>query len=336
MGAAALNGRYRLTEKNMRKLAITLLSAALVLAGGCKREPEPLLGTLEWDRITLPAPAAERISAVNVREGQQVAAGTPLLRLEVERTRSQLQGLQAQASQREQALQELVAGPRREQIAQAQAQLAAAQAQSRDATAYYQRLQPLGRQQLVAAADVDRARAAAGDAQAQVRAAQQALLELQNGTRAEELAQGESALRAAQAEAEVQAVNLDKLDLVAPRAGRVDSLPYKLGDQAPVGAALAVMLVGDSPYARIYVPATVRHRIAIGQTVPVSVAGSTQVYQGRVRMIRSEPMFTPYYALSGSDAERLTYLAEVQLPASANALPVGVPVQVRLADERHE
>lgn len=322
-------------ERNMRWMTV-LACAAVLVAAGCKREPQPLLGTLEWDRISLPAPASERIVAMDVREGDQVRAGTRLLRLEPDRTRSQLQSLQAQSAQREQSLQELVNGPRREQVAQAQAQLAAAQAQARDAIAYYARLQPLGKRQLVAASDVDRARAAAGDAQAQVRAAEQALLELRNGTRAEELAQGESSLRAAQAEAAVQAVNLDKLDIVAPRDGRVDSLPYKLGDQAPVGAALAIMLVGESPYARIYVPATVRSRVAIGQTLPVSVAGSSEVFQGRVRMIRSEPMFTPYYALSGSDAERLTYLAEVQLPASANRLPVGVPVQVQLADAGHE
>ncbi|HVJ37024.1 MAG TPA: biotin/lipoyl-binding protein [Stenotrophomonas sp.] len=319
-----------------RTIVLFAVCAATLSTAACQRDPEPLLGTLEWDRISLPAPASERIVALEVREGDQVRAGTRLLRLEPQRTQAQLQSLQAQASQREQSLQELRNGPRREQIAQAQAQLAAAQAQARDASAYYTRLQPLGRQQLVAAAEVDRARAAAGNAQAQVRAAEQALLELRNGTRVEQVAQGEEAVRAAQAEAVVQSVNLDKLDIVAPRDGRIDSLPYKLGDQAPVGAALAIMLVGQAPYARIYVPATVRARVAIGQALPVSVAGSSEVFQGRVRMIRSEPMFTPYYALSGSDAERLTYLAEVQLPASASRLPVGVPVQVRLADAGHE
>jgi len=320
-----------------RRIGMMGLALGIVMAAtGCRHEPEPLLGTLEWDRISLPAPASERIVALDVREGDQVRAGTRLLRLEPERVRSQLQSAQAQASQREQSLRELINGPRREQVAQAQAQLAAAQARARDASAYYARLQPLGHRQLVAAADVDRARAAADDARAQVRTAQQALLELRNGTRAEEIAQGEAALQAAQAGAAVQAVNLERLDIVAPRDGRIDSLPYKAGDQAPVGATLAIMLVGQAPYARIYVPASVRQRIAIGQTLPVTVAGGDTVYQGRVRMIRSEPVFTPYYALSGSDAERLSYLAEVQLPASANGQPVGAPVQVRLADATHE
>ena len=34
-------------------------------------------------------------------------------------------------------------------------------------------------------------------------------------------------------------------------------------------------------------------------------------------MIRSEPSFTPYFALIGKDAARLSYLAEVQLDAAS-------------------
>ena len=61
--------------------------------------------------------------------------------------------------------------------------------------AYYARLQPLGTRKLVAAADVDRARAAASSASAQVRLAQAALDELLHGTRSEDIAQGEAAVR---------------------------------------------------------------------------------------------------------------------------------------------
>jgi HlyD family secretion protein len=189
----------------------------------------------------------------------------------------------------------------------------------------------LGRQQLVAASEVDRARAAADNAAGQVRAAQAALLELENGTRVEQLAQGQSAVAAAEAQASVQAVTLEKLSVVAPRAGRIDSLPYKLGDQAPVGAPLAVMLVGDAPYARVYVPETQRTYVKVGDEVAVRVDGRDQVYQGRVRMIRSEPSFTPYYALSGKDAARLSYVAEISLlDKDAAQLPAGVPVSVEL------
>lgn len=304
------------------------LAAAMLVLAACRADAPQALGTLEWDRVTLPAPVAEKIVRIDVREGQQVVAGAPLLQLELTRTQSQLAAAQAQATQRREALAELRSGPRGEAIAQARASLAAAQAQARDADAYYARLQPLGRQRLVAASEVDRARAASQSARAQVRVAQAALLELERGTRAEQVAQGEAAVAAADAQARVQAVTLEKLDIVAPRAGRIDSLPYKLGDQAPVGAPLAVMLVGEAPYARVYLPQALRNRLKVGDTVQVRLDGQKKAYTGRVRMIRSEPSFTPYFALTGQDAERLSYLAEISLGKEAAGLPVGAPLQV--------
>src|SRR5690606_10064080 len=210
---------------------------------------------------------------------------------------------------------ELETGPRAEGIAQARAQLAAAQAQARDARSRYARLRPLGERQLVAAADVDSARAAASDADARVRAAQAALAELEHGTRAEQLAQGAAALRASQAQVEGQEATLEKLAVQAPRAGVVDSLPFELGDQAPVGAPLVILLAGE-PYARVYVPEPVRADIAVGTEARVFIDGREQPLAGKVRMIRSEPGFTPYYALTGEDAARLSYLAEIALPGA--------------------
>lgn len=310
-----------------RKPFLLVLAGALALSS-CSDEPPQALGTLEWDRVSLPSPVAEKIVRIDVREGQQVAAGAALLQLELTRTQSQLAEVQAQAQQSREALSELEAGPRSEDIAQARANLAAAQSQAADARAYYNRLQPLGRQKLVAASDVDRARAAAGNAEAQVRAAQAALLELERGTRSEQIAQGRAALAAAEAQAATQSVSLDKLNVVAPRAGRVDSLPYKLGDQAPVGSPLAILLVGDAPYARVYVPEPTRTQVKVGQPARVFVDGRDSAISGRVRMIRSEPSFTPYYALSGRDAQRLSYLAEITLDKAGADLPAGVPVRV--------
>ncbi|RDY67096.1 HlyD family secretion protein [Lysobacter soli] len=310
---------------------VCLLALTLVVAG-CRDDAPQALGTLEWDRIALPAPASEKIVRIDVREGQRVKAGTPLLQLELTRTQAQLQALQAQAQQAGEALEELEHGPRSEQIQQARANLAAAQAEAADARAYYTRLQPLGRQRLVAASDVDRARAAAGTAEGQVRAAQAALLELERGTRVEQIAQGRSAVAAAQAQAANQQATLQRLDVTAPRAGVVDSLPYRLGDEAPLGAPLAVMLVGDRPYARIYVPEPIRANVKVGDTARVFIDGRDAALQGRVRMIRSEPSFTPYYALIGEDAARLSYLAEVEITGDTGGeLPAGVPVRVEFA-----
>lgn len=307
-------------------VAVALLVASL---SACREEQPQALGTLEYDRITLPAPAAERIVEIGVHEGERVAAGQLLLRLEATRTQAGNAAAQAEAQRQRDALAELEAGPRAELIAQARAGLAAAEAQARDARAYHARLQPLGRQRLVAAADVDRARAAASSADAQVRVARAALAELEHGTRPERVAQGEAAVRAAEAQAAAQRVTLDKLAVVAPRAGLVDSLPFEAGDQPPVGAPLAILLVGAAPYARVYVPEPIRTDVEVGDRARIFVGSRAQAYAGVVRMIRSEPSFTPYFALVGKDAARLSYLAEVQLdPGAAGALPAGLPVRV--------
>jgi HlyD family secretion protein len=316
----------------MRPSRILVCTIALLVLAACARETPHALGTVEWDRITLPAPAAEKIVAVEVHEGQRVHAGDPLLQLEATHTQAQLEAAQAQAKQGAATLAELKAGPRREDIDRARANVEAANAQAVEARATFKRVQALIDKQLIPQAELDRARAAMDGADAQLRAAQQALLELQRGTRAEQIAQGQAAVQAYNAQVDAQRVLLGKLTLAAPRDGQVDAIPYKLGDQAPVGAPLVVLLAGEAPYARVYVPEPLRAGVAVGGTARVHVEGMGQVWEGRVRMIRSEPTFTPYYALTGQDATRLSYLAEIQLGADASQLPAGVPVRVEFGN----
>ena len=298
-----------------------------MLLSACAKPSPQALGTLEYDRVTLPAPVAERIVAIDVREGQQVAAGTKLLTLERTRTEAQTQASQAEAQRQREAWRNCRPA-HAARTSRRHAPTSTPHRRRRAMQARTTRGCSRWARQLVAAADVDRARAAAGNAQAQVRAAQAALDELEHGTRKEQIAQGEASVRAAQAQVEAQQATLEKLDVVAPRGGRVDSIPYKLGDQAPVGAPLVVMLVGDAPYARVYVPETIRAGVKVGQRVQVFIDGRDAALAGSVRMIRSEPSFTPYYALIGKDAARLSYLAEIQLDKGAGELPAGLPARV--------
>jgi len=322
MNASTCRSRVRARRAH----SLFILAAVALVA--CTKAPPQALGTLEFDRIGMPSPVAERIVAMEVREGEAVAAGQLLLKLDPTHTQAQLAAAQAQAQQARDALAELEHGPRPQDIAQARANLAAAQAEAREARAYYARLSPLKDKNYVAAADLDRARAAAGNADGKVKAAQAALDELLAGTRAEQVAQGKAALAAAEADVAAQQALFDKLAVVAPRAARVDSLPYRLGDQAPVGASLAILLAGNAPYARIYVPEPLRANVHVGDALRVFVAGREKPFSGKVRMLRSEPVFTPYYALIGDDVARLSYLAEVELGADAASLPAGLPVHV--------
>jgi HlyD family secretion protein len=68
----------------------------------------------------------------------------------------------------------------------------------------------------------------------------------------------------------------------------------------------------------------------MGISLVVHVDGVTEPLSGRVRWISQDPAFTPYYALNNAERSRLVYMAELQLPDSASALPAGLPAQAEL------
>ncbi|MDE2258022.1 MAG: biotin/lipoyl-binding protein, partial [Xanthomonadaceae bacterium] len=204
----------------MRNLALSgLLGAALVLAA-CRREtgPAPLLGTLEWDRIAVPAEVSEPVTQILVNEGDTVQAGQLLLTLDPRRTQAQLDAAQADVQRLTAALDELRHGARIETIDASRAALARAQTTAANARIARDRAADIRRRGLNSQADLDNANTALRQADADVKAAQANLAQLLNGTRPEDVAQGEASLAQAKAQAAQLAITLDRLSVHAPRA----------------------------------------------------------------------------------------------------------------------
>lgn len=309
----------------MRKL---VLPAAL-LAAGCNRPHEQqMLGTLEWDRVAVAAEVSEPILRIAVKEGDAVHAGDPILDLDPRRTDAALAQAKADASRAEAALAELRHGTRIETIDAARATLAGAQSTQVNAKRERDRLAEIRKRGLIAQADLDRAETTLRTSTAQADNARANLTELLNGTRIEDIDQAEAALASAQAAVEHLTLTRARLDVRAPVDGRVDALPFKLGDQPPVGSTLVSVLSGAAPYARIYVPASRRAQLAQGTRCRVRVEGVDTVFDATIRSLRSDPAFTPYFALTGDDASRLAYRAEFVLDGdAAKKLPAGLPAQ---------
>jgi len=139
----------------------------------------------------------------------------------------------------------------------------------------------------------------------------------------------------AEATVDLARIELDRLTLRAPRAGRIDALPYKLGERPPSGATVVVMLAEQAPFARVYVPEPLRARITPSLSATIAVDGLDGAVAGRVRYVAADPIFTPYYSLTQRDRSRLAYPAEVTLtdPRAAD-WPVGMPVEVDFPDLR--
>jgi HlyD family secretion protein len=76
------------------------------------------------------------------------------------------------------------------------------------------------------------------------------------------------------------------------------------------------------------VPETQRVGIKQGARFNIKVEGIEHPFTATALRIASEASFTPYYALTGDDASRLVYRAELGLEgAQARDLPAGVPCQ---------
>jgi HlyD family secretion protein len=128
----------------------------LPLISGCSGEPQPLLGTLEWDRVAITADASERVLSWHVAEGDQVDAGALLLTLDTRRIDARIAQTGGELAQAVARLSELANGTRIESIDAARADVASARAAQVEAEQDYVRSAELRERGLVAAATLDR------------------------------------------------------------------------------------------------------------------------------------------------------------------------------------
>jgi len=309
---------------------LPLLLACLLLAGCSEPAPPLALGTLERDRITLSATAAELITSQPVAEGSVVAAGDLLVQLDTTLQQSVVAGLEAEVAQQQARLNELQNGARTEELAAATARVDAARAVLQESERDLARSTTLVAQGVGAQAEMETLESRRASNAARLRDAQAQLQLLQAGTRSEALLQAEAQLATTSARLVTARQQLANLSIVATRAGTLDSLPWQTGERVAVGQPLAILLAEGAPHARVYLPEASRAALATGANLVVHVDGFTQPYTGTIRWISQEPAFTPYYALNSTERSRLVWLAEVQLPASAADLPAGLPAQVEL------
>ena len=82
-------------------IGLILLSA---ICASCQKETPAMLGTLEWERITLPATASEPIVEIKVQEGAMLEKSQILLQLDASHAKARIATLQFEAAQAEQSL----------------------------------------------------------------------------------------------------------------------------------------------------------------------------------------------------------------------------------------
>lgn len=317
------------------KLKFSLLMLSLVLtACDAANEDSRVVGQLESDRIEIRAEFFEPIVEIAVAEGQSVSKGDLLLRQDDARITARIDETEAALAQSQARLDELVRGPRKEQIDAARAIVDGARRELNFRQTEYERAQKVYEQELSSEGRLDTAKAALDRAEATLDVEEARLQELLSGTTVEELAQAEQAVQQIESRLSSLQIDRDRHQPQAPVDGIVDSRLFEAGEQPEVGQPMLILLSGAQPYARIYVSESQRVHVRPGTEARIYVDGLTEPFDGSVRWISSEAAFTPYFALTEHDRGRLSFLAKVDILGARERLPDGVPVEVELLHEQ--
>lgn len=301
-----------------------------ILSACNNNKPGVALGTLERERIAHTATVSEVITDLPVSAGSVVSKGDVIVKLDDTIQRAFVAKANAEMQQAKANLDKVNNGAREEEVASATAQVSGAKAALIKSEADYQRAKTLIKKELASQSTLDTALAIRDENKAKLKSAQEYLLQLTNGARLEDIQIAKAHFETTIAVLASENKKLKDLTITAKRDGLLDNLPWNLGERVTQGSPVAIVLAGNAPFARVYIPEPYRVNVKVNDKLSVQVDGLTVPIIGTVRWISSEPAFTPYYALNQAERTNLMYLAEIQLPDSAAQLPMGVPAQVLL------
>jgi multidrug resistance efflux pump len=368
---------------NFRK-RLPLLVVLAVAGGGAigwrawqNAQPYEWSGTVEARAISVGSRVGGRVKSVLVAEGTRVQAGQPLVEIEpsdlpaqrlmakaqLEEAAANLEKLKRgarpeeidQANARAQtaaaAFEEARVGARAEEIAGAKARLLAMQVAVDKSLLDVERARRLFATQAIAQGALDDAETAYKGNVAQRDALAQALDELQNGSRREDVQQ--AAARSAEARANAKLVlagsraedieaaqaavdaaqgKLDQIDVLigelvvrAPRAARVESLDLRPGDIVAANGVTATLLEDDELYVRIYVPETQIGHVHPGQEVPITVDSfPKRSFHGVVEHVNAEGEYSPRNLQTADERADQVFAARVALRDGQAELRAGM------------
>jgi multidrug efflux pump subunit AcrA (membrane-fusion protein) len=326
--------------------AVSLLLACLAL-GSCQRAagappprrplpvawtlPEPATslqvlrryhGELRFRRSSeLAFRRSDRVVELCVQEGQAVAAGDLLARLETRPLAAEQRAAAARVRSAAARLEELERGPRPEQIELAAARVREWEARLAAAQLTAQRLQVLAEGKHGSQEEADLARRAAEAGAAALEGARASLSELENGTRSEQIEAARAELAAAEAEEARLGLELELSELRAPFAGRVAELGLEVGALAAPGQSALRLVESDALEAWIGLPPAVlvelEARLADSPQVLLDLEGRQVAATWIAALPESDPATrtrTALFALTSADSARSSAGALVCLP----------------------
>ncbi|MGF1479478.1 MAG: efflux RND transporter periplasmic adaptor subunit [Cyanophyceae cyanobacterium] len=221
-----------------------------------------------------------------VEEGDTVAAGAVIAKLDASSQETQRQQLLAQKAQALAVLEELRAGPRPEKIASARALVGDLEEQLKLEQLKQTRREFLQAQGAISTEQLDEASFNVNVLKERLLAAQSELDELLAGTRSEQIEAQQAVV--GQLEARLARIDIDiaKNTLNAPFAGKIAARQVDEGTVVSSGESIVRLVEAEQPEARIGIPASAAEQIEVGSQQKVIIAEKT--YPAQVTAILPE------------------------------------------------
>ncbi len=293
-----------------------------------------LNGNVDIRQVDLGFRLGGRIAAIPLEEGAHVKAGDLLAGLDTQPLRDQLAADEAQVASASAQLEKLRNGNRPQDIAQAEAQLAQQRATLIKAKADYDRRSMLVSTGAVSRADFDTAKSQYDAAQAQVRAAEDALSLQHAGARVEDVKAAEAQRAQAMAQRDKTRTDIADAELHAPNDGVILTRAREPGAIVQPGETVLTLTIDRPMRVRAYVDEVDLGRISPDMAVEVTADGVGRIYHGTIGFISPTAEFTPKTVQTRELRTDLVYRIRVIVNDPDDALRQGQPVTVRVPGAR--
>ncbi|HET6374902.1 MAG TPA: HlyD family efflux transporter periplasmic adaptor subunit [Methylocella sp.] len=310
---AEVQTRRRRASRVIAFLALSLLVAAGGISLWRARHPSipPGIvwsnGRIDGREIDIETKFAGRVAELLADEGDMVAAGQPVARMDTRDLEAQLRREEALVRQNEHAVLEAQAN-----VGQLQSQLTLAQQQLERTKALLKRGY------------------ATQETYDQREQALQGILQALDSAKAR-VVQAVHAYNASMHNVELYKVNIADNTLVAPKAGRILYRISETGEVLPAGGKIFTMIDISYVYMDIYLPTLEAGRVKIGSDARIVL----DAYPGfpiksRVTYVASQAQFTPKTVETKSERDKLMFRVKVQIDPAvlskyAESVRTGLP-----------
>lgn len=317
-------------------LAIALIITAIIVYNLYRRSTGEVgkihvSGNVEVTTVEVSFKIPGRVAERLVDEGEMVKTGQPVARLESQDLTNEVALRRADIQAVHAELAELLAGSRKEEIAQAEAALVAVQAEANRLADDFRRQEVLFNRGVIPQQKFDTAKAAHEASRAQARQAAESLSLVRKGPRRERIDRARARLKEAEAALAIATTRLGYTDLASPASGMVLAKNIEAGEQVAPGTPVVTVGMLDNVWVRAYINETDLGRVKVGQKARVTTdTWPGKSYDGTITFIAAEAEFTPKNVQTQKERVKLVYRVKITIPNPNMELKPGMPADAEI------